>query len=404
MENHGNLSKANAAAIGFCLLPSELIQNILLYLALPEIMHVKSLNKSIADIVSCRDFVREYNSQSSSRTWLFVYKKRWHRDAILHGFTDQSNRWFSIQIASFFKLLICPGENIYFLTASGNFFLFVCNTRREVIAVNFVTKTVKRIPSSPLGPRGTSSWRRSGMKLVSGPDHFRFLFAELVDGHPVLFVYSSETDRWQSVEAREEGLDVYPRGNQVAADHIFLNVVNGPHESMVIAVDLDGDDAPIILRPRFYHGQNGRQPQSTVVGFSLENIFDRMYVYGDGQVLIIKSKGGHHDDVDAGVRTVNGIELWGLGLDGRHWVYLSKVPCEIVDQIKKPYRVMRGCLQRRNGIIRVCLLSNFEGSWDIIWLSYDIKRSHWTWVPLPEYKTTGLNMAGIAFSSGLTLS
>ncbi|KAF6148976.1 hypothetical protein GIB67_043287 [Kingdonia uniflora] len=34
---------------------------------------------------------------------------------------------------------------------------------------------------------------------------------------------------------------------------------------------------------------------------------------------------------------------------------------------------------------------------------YEMGKREWSWVPLPEFRTKGLNMAGIALSSGLTL-
>ncbi|EEF33022.1 uncharacterized protein LOC8276207 [Ricinus communis] len=395
MENPRNSS---SNAIGFCLLPCELIQHILLNLALPEIIGLKSLNKSISDIISDQVFVREYNSKSRSTNWLFVYKKRWHRDAVLHGFTDHSDRWFKLQIADLLKPIICTGDSVYFLAASGNFFLFSCNSLKEVIAVNLACKTVKKIPPSPLGPRGTSSWRRSGMKLVSRSNSFRFLFAELVETRPVLFVYASETDTWRSMEGKEH-VDKLPRGSQRVGDYIYLNVVNGPYESVVMAIALESPDEPLVVRLRF--GGERDDGERLTVGFSWGNVTDRLYVYGDGYMLVIKSNGV--GDAETGARVLNDIELWGLGSSGRRWEYNSRIPSEIMETIKKPYRVIMGCLEHRDGVIRAALLSNFEGLWDIIWLCYNLQRCYWTWVPLPICKMKGLNMAGIAFSSGLTL-
>ena len=145
------------------------MQNIFLSLVLPEIIRLKLVSKSFSHIISDHNFLRECNLRSSSTTWLFVYKKRWLRDAVLHSFTDRSDRWFRIPISRLLKPINFHGEDLYFLMASGNFFMFASNTVREIIAVNLVTMTVKRIPPSPLGPRGTSSWRRSGMKLVTRP-------------------------------------------------------------------------------------------------------------------------------------------------------------------------------------------------------------------------------------------
>ncbi|XP_050228685.1 uncharacterized protein LOC126677901 [Mercurialis annua] len=386
---------SSSNTVGFCLLPSELIQHILLNLALPEVIGLRSLNKPISDLISDQFFVRDFNSKSKSTNWLFLYKKRWHRDAVLHGFSDQSDRWYKVEIADLLKPIICPGESVYFLTASGNFFLFSCNTVKEVIAVNLATKTVKRLPPSPLGPRGTSSWRRSGMKLVSGSNSFRFMFAELVNDHPNLFVYNSDTDTWTSLGGKQS----IPAGNPIISDCIYLNVVNGAYGSIVMAVRLDSSDEPIVVQLRFDGGtDNGQQ---LTVGLSWGNVTDRLHVYGDGYMLVIKSNGV--GDADIGARELNDIEIWGVGSSSRKWVYKSRVPSEIIGEIKKPYRVIMGCLEKKDRVIRAALLSNFEGLWDIIWLCYDIESSNWSWIPIPACKIKGLNMAGIAFSSGLTL-
>lgn len=235
MNNHRN---STTSAIGFCLLPSELIQNILLYLVLPEIIRLKLVSKSFSLIISDQDFIRACNIRSRSSAWLFVYKKRWPRDLTLHGFTDQSQRWFQIPIANSLRPIISLGEDLYFLTASGKFFLFVSNTKKVVISVNLVAQTVKKIPPSPLGPRGTSSWRRSGMKLVAGPpgsDHFRFLFVELVENRPILFVYDSESEKWESMEAKENVANL-PCHSERESENIYLSVINGRSESVLILV------------------------------------------------------------------------------------------------------------------------------------------------------------------------
>jgi hypothetical protein len=395
MDNHRN---STTSAIGFCLLPSELIQNILLYLVLPEIIQLKLVSKSIAHLISDQDFIREYNTRSRSTTWLFVYKKRWPRDLMLHGFTDQSDRWFQIPIAKSLRPIISPGEDLYFLTASGNFFLFVSNTMKVVISVNLVTKTVKKIPPSPLGPRGTSSWRRSGMKLVAGPpgsDHFRFLFVELVENRPILFVYDSQSEKWESMEVKENVANL-PCLSERESHYIYLSVINGRSESVLIVVNSHGTTSkPLILRPRF--GSGGVDDGQLTVRFSWGNVIDRLHVYGDGHMIIMMS-----DGIDKMMLT--GIELWGLSLDGRYWQYISKVPSKLMEQIKKPYGVMVGCLEERDGIVRAALMSNFEGLWHIIWLTYDIKTRHWIRVIVPDCKMKGSNMAGIAFSSGITLS
>ncbi|CAI0389747.1 unnamed protein product [Linum tenue] len=388
-----------SSAVGFTLLPSELIEKILLSLALPELVRVKSLNRSVSRIASDPAFLREFNALSSSATWLFLYKKRsWHRDAVLQGFTSGSSSWFRVEIRD--PIRPGGGESLYFLTAAGNFFLFASNSRKEVISVDLAARTARTIPPSPLGPRGTSSWRRSGMKLVvsrSDRNQFRFMFGELVDSRPVLFLYSSETNTWRSVEAREA------RGGEWS-DHIFLNVSNGPEENLVMAVRLsDGlDPQPVVVRPRFNAAEGGGQQPPSAVGFSWGNVtIDRVHVYGDGYTMVVRSKGG-----DGGVRVLESMELWGLDGDNRKWRYLSGVPVKIMEVIRKPYKAMVGCVEGRREIGRIngVLMCNFEGLWDVVWVEYDVGRKDWSLVPVPDCKMMGLNLAGIAVSSGLTMS
>lgn len=398
METDHTRSYQTSNAIGFFLLPSELIQYIILQLALPDIVRLKSVNKSISSIISDHDFVRNYNCQSGSATWLFVYKKRWRRDALLHGYTNyysESDRWFKILIADILKPVVPPGEDLYLLAASGNFFLFALNNIREVISVNPMNRTVKRIPPSPLGPRGTSSWRRSGMKLISYPrDHFRFLFAEMDGNRPVLFEYDSRSEKWQSTEAVENG---HTNGGQTEnSTPIFLSAFNCRSGSIVISKDPHRDTPPLILRPIFTGGDDDDDDDQG-------NPTDRLHVYGDGKVMIIKSKGGVEEGGERRVRMLKSAELWGLSKNGRNWELMSRVPNSLVEKIKKPYGAMMGCLEEKNGTVKGILMSNLEGSWDIIWLCYQIQTKTWTWLPIPDCKMKGANMAGISFSSGLSL-
>lgn len=400
MEDHQN---STPNAIGLCLLPSELMQSIFLSLVLPDIIRLKLVSKSFSDIISDRSFVRECNSRSSSTAWLFVYKKRWLRDAVLHGFTDRSDRWFRIPITELLKPVHFHREDLYFLTASGNVFLLASNTVREVIAVNIVSMMVKKIPPSPLGPRGTSSWRRSGMKLVTGPagsDHFRFMFAEFVENRPFLFIYNSMNDTWETMEAEEnnrnkrELVESRGRGRQEEEERVVLNAINGARESVLIAWRGEGEGA-VVVRPRFEGGMRSER-----VGLSWGNGMDRVHVYGDGYMMVVKSEGGERGNM----RVVKGIEMWGVerGKEGR-WGYIGSVPGEVMRKIERGYGVMMGCLEERNGVIRAALLSNWEGVWDMIWMSYHTNTKEWTWIKLPDCKMKGFNLAGISFSSGLTL-
>ncbi|PHT54073.1 hypothetical protein CQW23_08535 [Capsicum baccatum] len=392
MESHRDLA---TKAISFCLLPSELIQYIILQLALPEIIQLKLVNKSIFSIISDQNFVRNYNHQSSSATWLFLYKKRWRREAILYGFTDCSNRWFNILIADLLKQVVPPGEDVYFLTANANIFLFALNNRQEVMSVDIMTRMVKKIPPSPLGPRGTSSWRRSGMKLLSCPynsEHFRFLFAELHESHPTLFEYNSRVERWQFTQAIEVT-------QELGDDFIFLSASNGRNRSVIIGVRPDQSNSiPVVIRPTFI--TRGNEEDRLAIGFSWGNAIDILHVYGDGNIMTIKS-----DKVNKTVRKIKRIELWGLSTNGRYWEFISMAPNElIVDKISKPYGAMIGCMQKTQGITRAILMTNLEGTWETIWLSYNKRDDYWAWLSLPDCNMKGSNLAGVTFSSGLTLT
>ena len=240
------------------------------------------------------------------------------------------------------------------------------------------------------------------MKLVPGPtgsEYFRFLFAELVDNRPVVFEYDSEIAKWRSMEAKEDVRSL-PRVDEREGNYIFLTLINRVSESVVIAIKPESN-TPLILRPRL-DGRRNENRQLTV-GFSWGNRIDLLHVYGDGFMMIVKSDGLDRAN-SGGVRMLSRIEMWGMGIDGRQWEFISELPNSLMQQINKPYGVMTGCLEVRNCIIKAVLMSNFEGLWDIIWVCYDIGRKEWKWVPLPDCKMKGLNMAGIAFSSGLTLS
>ncbi|KAJ8644637.1 hypothetical protein MRB53_006385 [Persea americana] len=384
-------------AVGLCLLPSDLLQDIFFRLALPEILCIRSVSTSLSSFISGDDFRRLYALRSCSETWLFLYKKRSPRESMLHGFNDRSGRWFHIPVAGILLPAVHPGEDLYFLTASGDIFLFASNSRRELIAVNLAANAVKKIPASPLGPRGTSSWRRSGLKLIAGPpgsNRFRFVFAELYENRPVLFAYCSETDTWRSAVAAEDGVGVTRSGEN---NIIFLSVIHRRRESVIISAAGPESERPVIFRPRFDGGVEG-----LAVGLIAGDAADRLHVYGDGKMVVVRSDG---EDGSTRVRAfvIVCIELWGLSLDGNGWDFICRVPKNLIERIKKPYGVMMGCLEERDGVVRVVLLSNYKGLWDLIWLSYDVDGQHWKWVPLPDDGTKGLNMAGIAFSSALRL-
>ncbi|KAF3438176.1 hypothetical protein FNV43_RR20933 [Rhamnella rubrinervis] len=105
------------------------------------------------------------------------------------------------------------------------------------------------------------------MKLLPGPvgsDHFRFLFAELVENRPVVFEYDSETEKWQSMVAKEDD-GSSPRVAERVGDYIFLSLIHGAGESSVIAIK-SPNNTPVILRPRFEN--RGEEDRRLTVGFS----------------------------------------------------------------------------------------------------------------------------------------
>lgn len=356
---------------------------------------MKLINKYVLTTISDRSFIRQLNDGSQRDTWIFVYTRRWRRDnGVLHGFSDRSVRWFKIPVAEILTGEIFPGEELYLLTASGNFLLFASNTHSGIIAVDLVGRSVRRISSCPLGPRGTSSWRRSGMKLVpdpSNPGHFRFMFAELVNNRPVLFTYHSNTTTWHTQEADDTSNWDFKKNSNV-----FLSLYNRPHESLVMSVD-DGL-FPAILRPRITHDAIRECPSS--VGFSRNDLESQLlHIHGDEYKVVIRL-----DTTEISkMKKMKSLEVWEISSNGENWELVSRAPSHVISN--KPCGVMMGCLERRLGVIRVALMTNHEGLWNIIWLDYDKERDKWEWVPMPHCRfLQGSNMAGISFSSGLTIS
>lgn len=395
--------------ISFCLLPSELIQYIILQLSLPEIIQLKSVNKSIFSIISDGNFIRNYNHQSSSATWLFLYKKRWRREALLYGFADSSNRWFNILICDMLKQVVPPGEDVYFLTANANIFLFALNNTQQLMSVDIMTRIVKNIPPSPLGPRGTSSWRRSGMKLLSCPNsncnHFRFLFAEYHQNRPTLFEYNSRVETWEyswgTSDHEVVGQDYY-----LDDEFIFLSASNGRSGSVIIGVVRSYEcnttitTTPLVIRPTF--NEQHAEDHRLAVGFSWGDSIDLLHVYGDGNMMTIRSDKVNNN---SNKRKIKRIELWGLSRNnGRYWEFVSTAPNELIHKISKPYGAMMGCMQKTQRITRAILMTNLEGTWETIWLSYNNNNNHWACLQLPDCNMKGSNLAGVTFSSGLTLS
>ncbi|XP_010541728.1 PREDICTED: uncharacterized protein LOC104815107 [Tarenaya hassleriana] len=356
----------NTKDIGFCLLPSDLLQNILLHLCIPEVIRMKQVNRYVLNTILDRHFNRLFNLRSQRDSWLFVYAKRWRHDGALHGLSDRSSRWFKIPVTELLSEVNFPGEDLYLLTANG--------------------------------PRGTSSWRRSGMKLISGPPgsgQFRFLFAEIVDNRSDLYAYDSRTNMWESKKGVHNNVDQDWIFRE--KDQIFLNISNRPHENVLMSVE-DGMNAqshcPVILQPRFNRNPAVRFSQTDPVN-------QPVCIYGDGCKIIIE-----FEIIEARTRRTKSMEVWSISANGEKWEIVSRAPDEIIKKINKPCSVTMGCLERRLSAIRVVLImSNLEGLWDIIRLSYDKERDEWEWVPLPDCRfLQGSNMGGFCLSSGLTLS
>jgi hypothetical protein len=202
----------------------------------------------------------------------------------------------------------------------------------------------------------------------------------LVNNTPFLFEYRSETDTWQQSEAvlaSAEGPTTPP-----ARDGTYLFAAHAGQDCvMVYSSPGAGDRPPVFFRPRF-------PPQ---------NAADRLHVYGDGSAAVVRSAA-----VDrTRVKVVTGVDLYGLGASpGGDWELVASVPGELVEGFRKPYAVMTGLLSEREGVVRLVLISNCRGAWDLVWLSYDSARCEWRWVPVPDWGASkGLNMAGIAVSS-----
>jgi hypothetical protein len=174
------------------------------------------------------------------------------------------------------------------------------------------------------------------------------MFAELVNNTPFLFEYQSDTDTWQSSEAALAAGPSAPGG----PDGTYLCAAHaGPDCVMVYSGP--GADRPVFFRPRFPHNLGGHG--------------DRLHVYGDGSAVVVRSTA-----VEARTKVVAGVELYGFGPEvGGDWQLVSTVPAELVEGFRKPYAVMTGLLAEREGVIRLILISNCRGAWDLVWLSYE---------------------------------
>lgn len=127
-----------------------------------------------------------------------------------------------------------------------------------------------------------------------------------------MFVYSSETDKWEDKEARETngGLTSVGFGE---SDFMYLHVVIEPYESVVIVVR-STSYLPIVLRARF-HGSRGNISTS-----------DHLCVRGDGYMMILRLN--NFDNVKGNMKMLGRIELWGLTLV--QWECISEVPSDLM--------------------------------------------------------------------------
>ncbi|KAH7686613.1 F-box domain-containing protein [Dioscorea alata] len=370
-------------AVGLCLLPSELIHEILLRLSIPDLLLLRAVSRTLSSLLASSDFRRLY-SPASSGPCLFVLTKRFPRDALLRVFHPASSRWLRLPSA-----LLPSSTDPYLLAASGDHLLFASNSRRELLALNLSSRSISTLPHPPLGPRRTSSWRRSGLKLISDGSHFRFLFAEIVGERPFLYEYGSATGTWRSSEAVTNLQPV--RGG------VWLNLVQFGNESVILRAGPSDEDYPIVLRPRLSAALIPRQVEEPL----------RVYG-GDGKMVVVRSTA-----VGVGMRVVTAVEVWAVTAaagGGVEWEMVTAAPEEVVEKIRRPFGVMMGCMEEENestGVImrlRIVLVSNLEGSWDITWLGRDAAGS-WVWVPVPapESGSTGFfNMAGIVLSSSFS--
>jgi len=91
---HPSLASSAATALGpLLLLPSELLHEILLRLAVPELLRVRSVARPLSSLISSPDFRRLYLLSSASSgvggpaaAWLLLFKKLPPRDAAIRGF------------------------------------------------------------------------------------------------------------------------------------------------------------------------------------------------------------------------------------------------------------------------------------------------------------------------------
>ncbi|CAA7408841.1 unnamed protein product [Spirodela intermedia] len=364
--------KESATTVGLCLLPSELLHEIFSRLALPDLLRLRAASKVLAG---------EFRGAcvGLGGTWLFLFKKRPPRDAVLRGFNDRAGRWFRFRVATILRAAAPPGDDdLYFLAADGDFFLFASNERRELIAANLRTGAARRLPASPLGPRGTSSWRRPGLKLLAGPsgtEHFRFLFAEVTQQGPVLFEYSSEAGAWRSSPAEQTAAPPPPGA-------ALLNAAAG---DSAVVVGASGEGRAVFFRPR------------------LPEAGDGMRIYGDGHLAVVRSAAVAEEAHRVRVRAVAELQLWGMSSDGGRWEMVAGAPPELIEMAGRPYCVMTGCLEEAGGVVTLVLMSNYKGMWDLTWVTFDKKMGRWGSVPVPDYGAKGLNMAGIAITSSLGL-
>lgn len=115
----------------------------------------------------------------------------------------------------------------------------------------------------------------------------------------------------------------------------------------------------------------------------------RLHVYGDGMAAVVSTVA-----TGGGRRSVTSVELWGPARGGQEWEMVTRVPEGLLGS--GDYGVMKGCLEERDGVVWLVLVSNLRGDWSIVWFGYHMRREEWECVPVADPGAKGFNMAGIA--------
>lgn len=83
------------------------------------------------------------------------------------------------------------------------------------------------------------------------------------------------------------------------------------------------------------------------------------------------------------------LQLWGMSSDGGQWELVAGAPPELIKMARRPYCMMKGCLEEARGVVSLVLISNYKGMWDFTWLTFDEKKGWWGSVLVPDYRAKG---------------